>query len=205
MIKKAKNKWIITLVLCMVLACLCAGCGSSSNADPGEGTAQETAITQNAASETEETGLDTPSTTEFNEWTSSEEADPTEADSWQSDGLPDRNGVYDSKEDVALYLHTYGELPSNYITKREARSLGWKGGSLEDYAPGKCIGGDVFGNYEKRLPEDTYHECDIDTLGAGSRGPERLVYSDDEIYYTGDHYRSFVQLYDADGPTDRSD
>ena len=174
MIKKAKNKWIITLVLCMVLACLCAGCGSSSNTDPGEGTAQETAITQNAASETEETGLDI-------------------------------DGIYDSKEDVALYLHTYGELPSNYITKREARSLGWKGGSLEDYAPGKCIGGDVFGNYEKRLPEDTYHECDIDTLGAGSRGPERLVYSDDEIYYTGDHYRSFVQLYDADGPTDRSD
>ena len=26
-----------------------------------------------------------------------------------------RDGSYTSKEDVALYLHTYGELPSNFI------------------------------------------------------------------------------------------
>ena len=102
---------------------------------------------------------------------------------------------------MALYLATYGELPHNFITKSEARKLGWSGGGLDDYAPGMCIGGDVFGNYEGLLPADaTYHECDIDTLGATSRGAKRLVYSDDGlIYYTDDHYESFTLLYGGEG------
>lgn len=50
------------------------------------------------------------------------------------------------------YLIEYGQLPNNSITKKEAKKLGWSGGSLEPYAPGKCIGGDYFGNYEKVLP-----------------------------------------------------
>ena len=57
-------------------------------------------------------------------------------------------------------------------------------------------GGDYFGNYEGVLPADEeYHECDIDTLGAQKRGAKRLVYSDDAIYYTEDHYESFTLLY----------
>ena len=112
------------------------------------------------------------------------------------DELPE-DGAYTTKDEVALYLHLYGRLPGNFITKKQAQSLGWSGGSLEDYAPGKCIGGDRFGNYEKLLPTDrTYHECDINTLGARSRGAERLVYSDDGlIYYTADHYNTFTLLY----------
>lgn len=111
----------------------------------------------------------------------------------------DRDGTYTSKDEVALYLYTYGELPSNFITKKDAEKLGWDGGSLEPYAPGKCIGGNHFGNYEGKLPKKkgrTYHECDIDTLGKKSRGPKRLVYSTDGlIYYTGDHYETFELLY----------
>ena len=107
------------------------------------------------------------------------------------------DGVYTSVEDVALYLHTYAHLPGNFITKAQARELGWTGGSLEPYAPGKCIGGDYFGNYEGVLPTGhSYHECDIDTLGARSRGAKRLVYSGDGlIYYTADHYETFDLLY----------
>lgn len=111
----------------------------------------------------------------------------------------DREGSYTSMEDVALYLYTYDELPDNFMTKKEARELGWEGGSLEPYAPGMCIGGDYFGNYEGLLPEEKgrdYYECDIDTLGARSRGAKRIVYSDDGlIYYTDDHYESFTLLY----------
>ncbi|WP_242830392.1 ribonuclease domain-containing protein [Butyrivibrio sp. AE3009] len=111
--------------------------------------------------------------------------------------LPE-DGTYSSKDEVALYLHTYGKLPSNFITKKEAKKLGWTGGSIEDYAPGKAIGGDYFGNYEGLLPEDKeYHECDIDTLGKSSRGAKRIIYSDDGyIYYTDDHYESFELLYE---------
>ena len=81
----------------------------------------------------------------------------------------DIDGSYTTKEDVAAYIEAYGTLLQNFITKKEARDLGWEGGSLEPYAPGKCIGGDRFGNYEGLLPEAegrTYTECDIDTLGA---------------------------------------
>ena len=109
------------------------------------------------------------------------------------------DGMYTTKEDVALYIHVYGELPMNFITKSEATKLGWEGGSLEPYAPGMCIGGDRFGNYEGKLPvQEGYHECDINTMGADSRGAERLVYSDSgNIYYTNDHYNTFEQLYSA--------
>ena len=113
--------------------------------------------------------------------------------------LLDEYGTYTSKEDVALYIHTYGRLPDNFITKKEAEKLGWPGGSLEPYAPGMCIGGNRFGNYEKLLPEAkgrTYTECDIDTLGASKRGAKRIVFSNDGlIYYTDDHYESFELLY----------
>lgn len=112
--------------------------------------------------------------------------------------LPE-DGTYTTKEDVSLYIHLYGCLPSNFITKKEAEALGWKGGSLEPYAPGMCIGGNRFGNYEGLLPEKkgrSYTECDIDTLGADKRGAKRIVFSNDGlIYYTEDHYESFELLY----------
>ena len=111
----------------------------------------------------------------------------------------DEGGEYTSAEDVALYLHLYAHLPQNFITKKDARALGWNGGRLDDYADGKCIGGDRFGNYEGLLPDAPgreYHECDIDTLHAASRGAKRIVYSNDGlIYYTEDHYESFILLY----------
>ena len=109
------------------------------------------------------------------------------------------DGAYTTKEDVALYLYTYGELPSNFMTKKEAKALGWPGGGLDDYAYGMCIGGDRFGNYEELLPDAdgrTWTECDIDTLHANSRGAKRIVFSNDGlIYYTDDHYETFTLLY----------
>lgn len=115
----------------------------------------------------------------------------------------EEDGTYTTKEDVARYIHTYGHLPENFITKKQAQALGWEGGSLEPYAPGKCIGGSRFGNYEGTLPEKdgrTYTECDIDTLGASKRGAKRIVFSNDGlIYYTEDHYETFELLYGEDG------
>ena len=113
--------------------------------------------------------------------------------------LIEEDGWYYSAEEVALYIHTYGHLPDNYITKSEAASLGWEGGNVEAYAPGYAIGGDLFGNREGLLPDAKgryYYECDIDTLGADSRGANRIVFSNDGlIYLTRDHYESFELLY----------
>ena len=124
-------------------------------------------------------------------------AEETLAPTEETEAYIDPYGSYTTKEDVALYIHLYGELPLNFMTKKHARALGWEGGSLEPVAPGMCIGGDYFGNYEGLLPEDReYTECDIDTLGKSSRGAKRIVFSDDGlIYYTEDHYESFELLY----------
>ena len=116
------------------------------------------------------------------------------------DSLISEDGIYTSKEDVAAYLHEYGHLPSNFITKKEAKKLGWVSseGNLDEVAPGMSIGGDYFGNYEGNLPEAKdrdYYECDIDFDGTYRNG-KRIVFSNDGlIYYTEDHYETFELLY----------
>lgn len=100
---------------------------------------------------------------------------------------------------VADYIHKYGVLPSNFITKEQAEDLGWEPGeNLWDYAYGKSIGGDVFTNSEGSLPDAegrVWHECDINYHG-GHRGADRLVYSNDGLIYgTSDHYETFIQYY----------
>ena len=112
----------------------------------------------------------------------------------------EKDGSYTTPEDVAEYIHTFGTLPDNFITKSEAKALGWdnKKGNLWDVADGKSIGGDHFGNYEGLLPEEKgrkYTECDVNYNG-GYRGSERIIFSNDGlIYYTNDHYKTFTQLY----------
>ncbi len=189
-----KRKIVTLFSLICLLALLLCGCGSTGQSASGESTSAD-AISGESA--------DASANAEANpEMQSDDLALSSDAEiiaEIKAANIPDgtklsveEDGVYSSKDEVSLYLQTYGHLPNNFITKSEAEDLGWEGGSLEPYAPGKCIGGDVFGNYEGLLPEDEeYHECDIDTLGADSRGAKRLVYSDTTIYYTDDHYKTF--------------
>ena len=185
------KKWLSLLLALLMLFSLCA-CTVDEAFDLLEYVLTETETGETVqAPEKEEPGETAilPPQTEAEE----------EAGTDRSEGMLPEDGVYTTKEDVALYLHQYGRLPSNFITKQEARELGWSGGSLEPYAPGMCIGGDRFGNYEGLLPEKDgrrYTECDIDTLGAEERGAKRIVFSNDGlIYYTGDHYKTFERLY----------
>ena len=177
-----RNRFLcLCLALVMVLS-LCA-CDGSLEAWP-ELTEGLQITEQTEPSKTEDT---TPS-----------QLEQTQPEDPEEPALPDEDGWYYSTEDVALYLYTYGELPDNFITKKEAQKLGWdnKKGNLWEVADGMCIGGDYFGNYEGLLPEeDDYTECDVNYEG-GYRGAERIIFSDDgDIYYTGDHYKSFEQLY----------
>lgn len=124
----------------------------------------------------------------------------TSAAETAAESTVEEDQTYNTKDEVALYLHTYGHLPDNYITKKQAERLGWnsKKGNLDEVAPGKSIGGSHFGNYEGQLPEQEgrkYYECDINYEG-GYRGADRLIYSNDGlVFYTGDHYKTFEQLY----------
>ena len=190
-------KRIVSLLLALLLAFALAACAATPQSAPAadEPLTELTLLPSDNAPE----DIAAPSA-------ETDEADaqaPPEAEASGEAALPE-DGSYTTKEDVALYLHLYGHLPDNFITKKEAEALGWTGGSLEPYAPGKCIGGSRFGNYEGLLPDADgrrWTECDIDTLGAKSRGAKRIVFSNDGlIYYTGDHYASFELLYGEEWP-----
>lgn len=198
------RKWL-QYFLVFLLAFMLTGCGSVDKADNGTAIADK-AVGEIAASDevsdgetadaaAEETGdIPVQSNSDAEEISDA----PAQSTSDEDSELPE-DGSYTSRDEVALYISIYGHLPSNFVTKKEAQALGWEGGSLEPYAPGKCIGGSRFGNYEGLLPEKegrVYPECDIDTLGADRRGAKRIVFSNDGlIYYTEDHYESFELLY----------
>ncbi len=108
----------------------------------------------------------------------------------------EEDGAYYTDVDVAAYLRAYGHLPENYITKEEARKIGWiaEKGNLWEVTDRMVIGGDRFGNREGQLPTKKnrkYYEADVNYEG-GHRGAERIVYSNDGlIFYTKDHYDTF--------------
>lgn len=194
-------KRLLSLLFAFLIALSLAACSGSSHTAPATGPAAELTLLP-ADNTVEEIASPDPQTAEAQPQAPPEAQAPAETQPQTPSEAPDaldEHGTYDSKEDVALYIHLYGRLPDNYLTKKEAEALGWSGGSLEPYAPGKCIGGSRFGNYEGLLPTAggrKYTECDIDTLGAKSRGAKRIVFSNDGlIYYTGDHYKTFELLY----------
>ena len=178
----------ILALLLAVTALTVSGCGMDISVIGGEDGPTEVIVSGPGVSETVQLPEEDPAGTE-----------PAAEEEPEEPVQIDEDGTYNSVEDVSLYLYTYDHLPDNYITKNEARELGWTGGSVEQVAPGCAIGGDRFGNREGLLPKAggrQYYECDIDTIGENSRGAKRIVWSDDGlIYYTEDHYESFTLLY----------
>ncbi|MBP2676158.1 MAG: barnase family single strand ribonuclease [Deltaproteobacteria bacterium] len=91
------------------------------------------------------------------------------------------------------------KLPEKFVTKGKARRMGWSPGrDLWGVAglQGKSIGGDRFGNRERRLPRvpEGWREADLDYKG-GRRGAKRLVYSPGgRRMITVDHYSSFLEV-----------
>jgi hypothetical protein len=115
------------------------------------------------------------------------------------EALVAEEGFYTSPEEVAEYIQLFGKLPGNYLTKKEARDLGWvsEDGNLWEVTDQMSIGGDRFGNREGLLPKSDdrqWFECDANYTG-GYRGAERLVFSNDGlVFYTADHYESFEEI-----------
>lgn len=103
-------------------------------------------------------------------------------------------------QDIADYIFAHGTLPDNFLTKSEARQLGWDSSQnyVSDVAPGYSIGGDRFGNYEGLLPDASgrkWYEADANYT-AGPRGAERILYSSDGlVYYTNDHYQTLTEMH----------
>lgn len=176
-------KLLLTLVMVLLVVVGLTGCGTALENVEDDADSAEIMLEEDQSAE--------------------EERLPSEQELMENDleeAALDPAGSYTSKEDVALYLHLYRELPPNFITKSEAGDLGWQAskGNLWEVTNQKSIGGDRFGNREGLLPDGEnrqYYECDINYEG-GYRGAERIVYSNDGlVYYTPDHYESFELLY----------
>lgn len=177
----------IIAALMLLAAVMFTGCGGNS---------KDTSVISNTTADT--SSVSAVTTSEAAQVTEDTKASETTSQAGEGSGAPVYGEYYYDVENVVLYLEEYGELPPNYITKKEAEALGWSGGSVEDYKEGAAIGGDRFGNYEEILPEADgrrYTECDIDTDGYPSRGSRRLVFSNDGLYfYTADHYETFSEV-----------
>jgi len=189
------KKWRYRLGAFLLAAGLLTGCEGEI---PSEASQPQIEENQAAVQEADAHGWEEeqPEVQEAEE----EQLEVQETEAEQPEVQISEEGSYTSKEEVAAYINLYGHLPDNFITKKEAKNLGWvsQEGNLGEVAPGKSIGGDYFGNYEGNLPQKEgrdYHECDIDSDG-GYRGAKRIVYSNDGlIYYTEDHYETFELLY----------
>ncbi len=96
-------------------------------------------------------------------------------------------------------LKQNGGLPGNYIDKGTAKRMGWNPlkGNLREKIPNAMIGGNVFANKNKRLPEMAgriWYEADINYTG-GFRNEHRILYSNDGIIFvTYDHYTTFYEI-----------
>jgi len=125
---------------------------------------------------------------------------PAHAGETEVRGFGQRLGLRDLDGFVAAVesIRTTGHLPEHWITKREAERLGWRPGSdLCATAPGHAMGGDRFGNRERRLPAAmgrSWSEADLD-FACGRRGARRLIWSSDGlVYVTVDHYETFAEV-----------
>lgn len=191
-------KKIIGLLTAAVIALSVPGCGVYQNAVPD--TAAEATLTSETETCPASTETQTAETRVSETAIKKTEKTASVSETAAEKLSVEKDGSYTTPEDVAEYIHTFGTLPDNFITKSEAKALGWdnKKGNLRDVADGKSIGGDHFGNYEGLLPEKKgrkYTECDVNYNG-GYRGSERIIFSNDGlIYYTNDHYKTFTQLY----------
>jgi ribonuclease T1 len=188
-----RNRKFNILALVLLILVIISGCVSQNNGTNSDNNPPIVEDTDDMG------GNDTESpASNVNEDT--DEQGRQEQQNQQTEVPIDEDGTYTDPYLVAEYIHRYNKLPSNYITKNEARESGWESdkGNLWEVTDKKSIGGDIFGNREGLLPKKEgriYYECDVNYNG-GYRGPERIVYSNDGlIFYTNDHYDSFTQLY----------
>lgn len=98
---------------------------------------------------------------------------------------------------VSGYIKVKNKLPDYYLTKTEAKKLGWNpaDGNLCEVLPGKAIGGDVFRNRERNLPMiGKYFEADVN-YNCGNRGSDRLIFDKKgNVWLTQNHYKTFEKL-----------
>ena len=146
----------------------------------------------------------------FQEYIKGEKYDPNLVDdnpahnSANYEKLKESYRVQEKGADVIESLKNSGKLPKDYITQSEAKALGWNNGkALQNFAPGKKLGGDIFLDLEKKLPSATnrtWYEADVGINYALKRSNPnnpayRILFSNDGLIYgTFDHYETMFYI-----------
>ncbi|MDD6479338.1 MAG: ribonuclease domain-containing protein [Oscillospiraceae bacterium] len=90
-------------------------------------------------------------------------------------------------------------LPKQYLTKKQAKKLGWKPFlmNLRYVTDNGVISGDIYKNKDGKLPiadGRIWYEADINYTG-GMRNSSRIIYSNDGlVFVTYDHYFTFNEI-----------
>lgn len=111
-------------------------------------------------------------------------------------GYATQNGT----DGADYWLYYKRKLPNYYITKSQAKELGWrtKKGNLADVAPQKMIGGDSYKNDDGKLPiapGREWYKADISYVSGFRSKCDRILYSNDGlIFVTKDHYETFYEI-----------
>ena len=196
-----KKVFAIALAIIMTLSVV-LGCSGKKDTPPAKSTAvtqQQQKENSKVSSSSEKDKKNKQEKKAYNQNKNGNSGQAERNDNTAAKVSVEKGKAYTDRDHVAAYIHLYKTLPPNYITKGQANKLGWKtNGSLDQVAPGKSIGGDRYGNYEKKLPDKqgrTWKECDIDYV-RGNRNAKRICFSNDGlIYYTSTHYQKFERLY----------
>ena len=98
------------------------------------------------------------------------------------------------------WLYYKRKLPEYYITKEQAKFLGWKNkkGTLAEVASEKMIGRIPYKNKNGHLPSapgQVWYEADISYVSGFRSDCDRILYSNDGlIFVTFDHYETFYEI-----------
>ena len=108
------------------------------------------------------------------------------------------NATNNDTNGADYWLKHFGELPDYYISPEQLEALGWKTGDRPSkYIQGKMLGGSIYQNRDKRLPNKIgriWREADINYTH-GRRNFHRILWSNDGlIFVTYDHYHTFYEI-----------
>jgi hypothetical protein len=116
-----------------------------------------------------------------------------------SESVKKGTATFEGNNGIDVLLHNGNSLPTQYLTKKKAKKLGWKPilMNLHQVTDKGVIGGDIYRNKDGKLPSvdgRIWYEADMNYTG-GIRNRSRILYSNDGlVFVTYDHYFTFNQI-----------
>ena len=115
---------------------------------------------------------------------------------WESTRWLERKSIRDERR-CKPCKEEHGKIVSVH---EQAEAFGWKPkkGNLAEVAPEKMIGGEIYKNQNRHLPDApgrVWYEADLSYISGFRSDCDRILYSNDGlIFVTCDHYETFYEI-----------